>query len=121
VEELVLFGRQPKHVALFFIGAAQRVFVTRDSLTMVSEAILSGWPVTGLLPRRVELTPNHFMAIVFGKYASCYDYSEVACSELSDFVGPRSAPVLINQSPADELHHTAIQLARHLRLGEARF
>ena len=119
VEELVLFGREPKHVALFFVGAAQRVFVTRDSLTMVSEAILSGLPVTGLLPKRVELGQNHFMAVVFGDYARRYQYSEMACSELSNFVGAANEPVLTNQTPADELHEAAITLARQLRLGEA--
>jgi hypothetical protein len=119
VEELVLFGRQPKHVALFFIGAAQRVFVTRDSLTMVSEAILSGRPVTGLFPKRVELAQNHFMAIVFGDYARRYQYSEIACNELSDFVGAANELVLTNRTPADELHEAAIKLAGKLRLFEA--
>jgi len=85
IEELVLYNRAPKRVVQPFLGAGARVFVTRDSLTMLSEAIMSGKPVAALLPRRVELDPENFMAVVLRKYQGWTQYHEVTCHSLAEF------------------------------------
>lgn len=116
VEELVLFGHNPRRVSQAFLGAAEKAFVTRDSLTMVSEAILSGRPVTALLPRHVGLPARHFMAKVFRSYASCYRYAEIPCSELADFDAGEPGDATIDPKAMHELQSAANKLARELRI-----
>jgi len=115
VDELVLYGREPKRVVQPFLGAGERVFVTRDSLTMVSEAIMSGRPLTALMPRRIELADDNFMAVVLRKYASWDQYAEVACAELADFA-PRPQATGQEHEAAAELAQAAADLMRALAL-----
>ncbi|MFZ5756992.1 MAG: ELM1/GtrOC1 family putative glycosyltransferase [Pseudomonadota bacterium] len=49
----VWWHAKPEKVVLDFLGAADCVFVTQDSLSMVSEAISAGRPVVTLLPAQV--------------------------------------------------------------------
>lgn len=60
VVDLVLYNREPRRVMLPFLAAAQRVVVTQDSLTMASEALCSGRPVTLLTPAELKLDPGSF-------------------------------------------------------------
>lgn len=115
VEELVLYGQQPKKVVLPFLGTAEKVFVTRDSLTMVSEAIMSGKPVTALMPRRVALPPDSFLAAVLNNYASWDRYTELRCAALVDFVPPPATSSDPHQAIA-ELDRAALELMRTLDL-----
>ncbi|MFP3920142.1 MAG: ELM1/GtrOC1 family putative glycosyltransferase [Dichotomicrobium sp.] len=116
VEELVLYGREPKRVVLPFLGAGERVFVTRDSLTMVSEAVMSGRPVAALLPRRVELADDNFMAVVLRKYASWHQYCEISSTKLSHFVPDNRQPSAGRHEAAEELDRAAGHLVRRLFL-----
>ncbi len=114
VDELVLYSREPKRVVLPFLGAAEQVFVTRDSLTMVSEAIMSGRPLTALIPRRVELAPDNFMSVVLRKYTSWDHYAEIPCAAFGD-VAPARASVITHQAAA-ELDQSARDLMCALNL-----
>jgi len=116
VEELVLYSREPKRVVLPFLGAGERIFVTRDSLTMVSEAIMSGRPVTALLPGRVELAPDNFMAVVLRKYAAWAQFTEVPCTGLTNFVPPGGNDASAKHEAAEELDQAARHLAHALSL-----
>lgn len=116
VEELVLYSREPKRVVLPFLGAGERIFVTRDSLTMVSEAIMSGRPVTALLPGRVELAPDNFMAVVLRKYAAWAQFTEVPCTGLTNFVPPGGNDASAKHEAAEELDQAARHLSHALSL-----
>lgn len=48
--DAVWYGEAPRRVTRPFLGLASRVFVTVDSLTMVTEAVASGKPVYALGP-----------------------------------------------------------------------
>ncbi len=62
VVEMVLYNRQAKRVVQPFLAVADRVLVTQDSLTMASEALCSGRPVTLLAPEVLKVTQGSFFA-----------------------------------------------------------
>jgi len=52
VAHLTLYNHQPEAVVAKFIGAADLIFCTADSGSMISEAIAMGSPVYALIPRK---------------------------------------------------------------------
>jgi hypothetical protein len=117
LEELVLYGHEPKRVVLPFLGAGERVFVTRDSLTMVSEAIMSAKPVTAVLPQRTELKPGSDMAAVLGKYGSWDQYDEIRCADLTAVEPATMANLSPPHQAGEELNAAVHELAKRLELG----
>lgn len=61
VADTVWWSKNPRKRMLAFLGSAERVFVTQDSVTMVTEAICSGRPVSVIAPARVTFPRNSFM------------------------------------------------------------
>lgn len=59
--DAVWWGESPRKVMLPFFGAAERVFVTQDSVTMLTEAICSGRPVSVLYPQVVNFPKTSFI------------------------------------------------------------
>ncbi len=114
IEELVLYSREPKRVVLAFLGAGERVFVTRDSLTMLSEAIMSGRPVTALLPEKVELASDNFMAVVLRKYDEWAQFTQVTCADLASFAPPAGHGACALHQAAEELELAAEHLTQVL-------
>jgi mitochondrial fission protein ELM1 len=48
--DVVWYSQTPRKVTKAFLGLADRVFVTMDSLTMITEAVASGRPTVALCP-----------------------------------------------------------------------
>lgn len=116
LDELVLYGQEPKRVVLPFLGAGERIFVTRDSLTMVSEAIMSARPVTAVLPRHCELDPSSDMAAILSKYRSWDQYDEISCADLAAVDPAPWANLSTPHRAGEELDAAAHELAKLLRL-----
>jgi mitochondrial fission protein ELM1 len=85
IAELVLYNREPKRVMQPFLAAAQRVLVTQDSLTMASEALCSGRPVTLLAPQDVRLDPGSFFEEIVEGFPRLPGVERVAMTELSAY------------------------------------
>jgi mitochondrial fission protein ELM1 len=60
IAEAVWYGREPKKSVGAFLAAADRIFVTQDSLTMMSEGLAMDKRVELLVPRRWELPESGF-------------------------------------------------------------
>lgn len=56
LEDAVWYAESPQPVMRLFLAAAQRVFVTADSMSMLADAIASERPVVALYPRHAQ--PN---------------------------------------------------------------
>lgn len=84
VAELTLFGRRPDPVTAAYLGAADRTFVTQDSLTMLSEALLSGRAVTALAPSDVSLDPENFMARLLRRWDAWPHFARLSCAALAE-------------------------------------
>ena len=55
ISEAVWYGESPRRVTREFLSRADEIFVTADSLTMLSEAVSSGRPVTAICPAALRL------------------------------------------------------------------
>ena len=55
ISEAVWYGESPRRVTREFLSRADEIFVTADSLTMLSEAVSSGRPVTAICPAALQL------------------------------------------------------------------
>jgi uncharacterized protein len=60
IAEAVWYGREPKKSVGAFLAAADRIFVTQDSLTMMSEGLAMDKRVELLVPRRWKLPESGF-------------------------------------------------------------
>lgn len=97
VEELVLFSQNPKKVVMAFLGAAEIVFVTQDSLTMMGEAIASGRRVVSLSPQNVNYLKNSYGYSVIRNYNNFPQVSNLDCLNMSKYwVEPGSSPNYAN-------------------------
>ena len=57
--DAVWYGEAPRKVTREFLGLADRVFVTMDSLTMLTEAVASGRPTYALCPAALPAEPSN--------------------------------------------------------------
>lgn len=62
VADAVWWSTKPEKKMAAYLGAAERVWVTQDSVTMVTEAVCSGRPVVVLRPECVVMKPRSFMS-----------------------------------------------------------
>lgn len=107
VEELVLFSRNPKKVVMPFLGAAEIVFVTQDSLTMLGEAVSSGRPVVSLLPRKIKSLANNYGAKVLYNYHQLPQLSKLRCPEMYKYC--------MNDSLADPCEHAETLINKSIK------
>jgi len=85
VVELVLYNREPRRVMQPFLAAAQRVLVTQDSLTMASEALCSGRPVTLLTPETLRLDRGSFFEEMIEGFPRLPGVERCAMAELTAY------------------------------------
>jgi mitochondrial fission protein ELM1 len=90
VAEFVLYNKCPKRVVQPFLAAAQRVLVTQDSLTMASEALCSGRPVTLLAPEVLKVKQGSFFAEMLEHFPSLDGVDRIQISELPSYDGKSS-------------------------------
>lgn len=57
------YGQQPRKVMAAYLGAAEAVFCTEDSLSMLTEAIASGKPVVALQPAQMQPAARYEAAL----------------------------------------------------------
>ena len=63
----IWWAEKPEKKIAAFLGAAECVFVTQDSVTMVTEAVASGRPVIVVHPERVTFDETSFLPGYFAK------------------------------------------------------
>lgn len=67
IYDAVWYSSSPRKITKEFLGMADAVFVTMDSLTMISEAVSSGRPVTAVCPAESDLdVPNTHRRFIEG-------------------------------------------------------
>ncbi|HEY7647076.1 MAG TPA: ELM1/GtrOC1 family putative glycosyltransferase [Hyphomicrobiales bacterium] len=115
VEELVLFSRAPKKVVMPFLGTAEIVFVTQDSLTMLGEAVASGRPVVSLLPRTTRSFANSYGDKVLHNYHQLPQLSTLRCSEMYNYL-PYTDLSKTYEDSMELIKISAKALAAHLNI-----
>lgn len=85
VAAAVWWVEKPDKKIQAFLGAAEQVVVTQDSVTMVTEAVASGRPVAVVRPARVVFPPGSFMPGYFAVLESNRRLQRVSVTELGAF------------------------------------
>jgi hypothetical protein len=104
----VWWAKAPARCLLRFLGACERVFVTQDSVTMVTEAVESAKPVVALSPRETRLHPGGFLERYYERLESSGRIARVPIGKLTGIDPatfdhrPRTRPA------ADEIAETLV-------------
>lgn len=85
VADLTLFSRRPEPVVLAYLGAAERAFVTQDSLTMLAEAIASGRPAVALAPAEVRLPSTSIVRTTLARLERVAGFERRPIAGLGDY------------------------------------
>lgn len=91
LNEAVWWSESPRKVIAQFLGRSEMVLVTRDSLTMVSEAIDSGRPTFGIRSTRVEMPEEGFLSRYYQKLFQQGSFQTVTCGEVAE-LAPFAVP-----------------------------
>lgn len=75
------WGKDPRKVVRSYLGACDAVFVTQDSLTMISEAICSGKPTITIRPKQVRASA--YLSQVIDRQVSAGRLVSLQCDQLS--------------------------------------
>lgn len=100
----VWWHAQPERVLVDFLGAADVVGVTQDSLSMLSEAMASGRPVLSLVP--AEVRPSAFLEAVLAGQEARRRLARVPLSRLGELGANHVALEPVQHSLADQYAHT---------------
>jgi mitochondrial fission protein ELM1 len=113
VAEAVWWSERPEKKMSRYLGAAERLLVTQDSVTMVSEAIDSGRPVIVVRPRETRFSPQSFLPDYFDRLEQTGRMQRAVMTGLANWP---AMPALPENAPtaADEI---AIELKRRLGWG----
>lgn len=111
VAEAVWWSERPEKKMSRYLGAAERLLVTQDSVTMVSEAIDSGRPVLVVRPSDTRFSPESFLPDYFDRLERTGRMRRALMTGLSEWP---DLPALPENAPtaADE-----IAIALRTRLG----
>ncbi len=107
IARAVWWAQNPEKLMAPFLGSAAWVFVTQDSVTMVTEAIASGRPVVVTMPAKTELKPTSFLPGYFDRLENAARIVRIPFEQLGGFqpattaIQPRLQPV--NAELADTL------------------
>ena len=85
VAEAVWWSERPEKKMSRYLGAAERLLVTQDSVTMVSEAIDSGRPVIVVRPRDTRFSPESFLPDYFDRLEQAGRMRRAFMTGLSDW------------------------------------
>jgi mitochondrial fission protein ELM1 len=80
--DAVWWASEPRKVVLPFLGAAERVFCTEDSATMLAEAMSASRPVYSLAPRYAR--PDRAITSLLQRHVEAHRLCRVAIRELGD-------------------------------------
>lgn len=85
VADAIWWSQEPRKELHAFLGMAEVVFVTQDSVTMVSEAVSSGRPTVVVHPRDVRFPKGSFLPAYFAKLEESGRIARTPMCSVSDF------------------------------------
>lgn len=91
IAKAIWWGAKPEKKLGAFLGAAERIFVTQDSVTMVTEATVAGGRPVVLAPENVDEKGTSFLPGYFSRLGDLGGIERVKIAEMANFV-PRDLP-----------------------------
>ena len=99
IASAVWWAEKPEKKMAAFLGSASWVFVTQDSVTMVTEAVASGRPVVVTMPAGTDLKPTSFLLGYFERLEKLRRIVRIPIDLVGDLqpasadLQPRSMPI----------------------------
>lgn len=105
VAAAIWWSRKPEKRLLALLGAAERVIVTQDSITMITEAIASGLPVDVARPAAVAFASTSFLPSYLARLEASGWIRSLTISSLAaaDFTSPPPHPTAPEPDIASKL------------------
>ena len=105
VAAAIWWSRKPEKRLLALLGAAERVIVTQDSITMITEAIASGLPVDVARPAAVAFASTSFLPSYLARLEASGGIRSLTISSLAaaDFTSPPPHPTAPEPDIASKL------------------
>jgi mitochondrial fission protein ELM1 len=105
VAAAIWWSRKPEKRLLALLGAAERVVVTQDSITMITEAIASGLPVDVARPAAVAFASTSFLPSYLARLEASGRIRSLTISSLAaaDFTSPPPHPTAPEPDIASKL------------------
>jgi len=91
IARAVWWANKPEKLMNEFLGSAFWVFVTQDSVTMVTEAVASGRPVVVTMPAKISLEPGSFLPGYFERLEKAARIIRIPINRLGSFQPARTA------------------------------
>jgi len=85
----IWWSEKPEKQMLAILGRAERVFVTQDSVTMVTECVAAGCPVVVLAPERVRFPGKSFLPAYYQRLESSGRMQRVKLADFPDLEADR--------------------------------
>lgn len=111
VEDAIWWGENPSKELYSFMARAEVIFVTQDSVTMVTEAVSAGKPVVALRPAKVHFPESSFLPVYFERLENRRRIKRMAINEMPEMEFSANNFSLIKDPP---LYSTARELAQRL-------
>ncbi len=108
IARAVWWAQNPEKLMAPFLGSAAWVFVTQDSVTMVTEAIASGRPVVVTMPEKTDLPPTSFLPSYFQRLEKAARIVRIPFDQLGGFHPANTAIQPRTQSVNGELAATLL-------------
>lgn len=108
IARAVWWSENPEKLMAPILGSADWVFVTQDSVTMVTEAIASGRPVVVTMPEKTLLKPSSFLPGYFDRLEKAARIVRIPIARLGAFNPAVTAIQPRQQSVNSELAATLL-------------
>lgn len=86
IARAIWWAKKPEKKLRAFLGAAERVFVTQDSVTMVTEAMMAGGRPVVLAPEVVDKKGTSFLPGYFSNLEAMGGIERIKISDLKNYV-----------------------------------
>ena len=111
----IWWSEKPEKQMLAILGRAERVFVTQDSVTMVTECVAAGRAVVVLAPEHVRFPAKSFLPAYYQRLESGGRVQRVKLSEFAELQADRIEPISAgdNGNYLNELARALMQRFQH--------
>ena len=113
IADAIWWAEQPRKELYQFMARAEKLFITQDSVTMVTEAISAGKPVYSVYPKQLRFSNKSFLPDYYSRLESNHRLKRVPLSKLESLdIGNDKFDLMVE----DCFSSVAFELASKLKL-----
>lgn len=109
IQDAIWWSQKPRRELYTFMAHSSFLFVSQDSVTMVTEAVSAGRPVIALRPQNHHFDSNCFLAHYFNRLLKNKRVTGLETSQLATFTPKSSNFSLLTEDPMKKLAHQVLE------------